>query len=149
MLLEIAKLPTAENTVIHLNAADNIAVARVPISAGTELKVDGQALTALDYIPAGHKIALARIERGETVRRYGQIIGRASTVIEPGRHVHTHNLAFEELHFDYEYPTAETPLAARRASPTFLGYPREDGRVGTRNYIAVVAASNCPPTSMV
>ena len=28
-------------------------------------------------------------------------------------------------------------------SPTFLGYLREDGRVGTRNYIAVVAASNC------
>ena len=27
--------------------------------------------------------------------------------------------------------------------PTFLGYAREDGRVGTRNYIAVVAASNC------
>ena len=27
--------------------------------------------------------------------------------------------------------------------PTFLGYMREDGRVGTRNYIAVVAASNC------
>jgi altronate hydrolase len=27
--------------------------------------------------------------------------------------------------------------------PTFLGYVREDGRVGTRNYIAVVAASNC------
>ncbi len=26
---------------------------------------------------------------------------------------------------------------------TFLGYPRADGRVGTRNYIAVVAASNC------
>ena len=27
--------------------------------------------------------------------------------------------------------------------PMFLGYPREDGRAGTRNYIAVVAASNC------
>ncbi|MFN9085114.1 MAG: UxaA family hydrolase, partial [Acidobacteriota bacterium] len=27
--------------------------------------------------------------------------------------------------------------------PTFLGYPREDGRAGTRNYVAVVAASNC------
>ncbi|MDE3197360.1 MAG: UxaA family hydrolase, partial [Acidobacteriota bacterium] len=27
--------------------------------------------------------------------------------------------------------------------PTFMGYAREDGRVGTRNYIAVVAASNC------
>jgi len=143
MLLEIAKLPTAENTVIHLHATDNIAVARVPISVGAELKVDGHAVTARDPIPAGHKIALVRIPSGETVRRYGQIIGRASAVIEPGRHVHTHNLAFEELHFDYEFPGAETPLAARRASPTFLGYPREDGRVGTRNYIAVVAASNC------
>src|SRR5208337_4906642 len=27
--------------------------------------------------------------------------------------------------------------------PTFRGYLREDGRAGTRNYIAVVAASNC------
>jgi altronate hydrolase len=143
MLLEIAKLPTAENTVIHLHAADNIAVARVPISAGAELKVDGQSVTARDYIPAGHKIALARIQPGETVRRYGQVIGRASAAIEPGSHVHTQNLAFEELHFNYEFPAGETPLAARRASPTFLGYPREDGRVGTRNYIAVVAASNC------
>jgi altronate hydrolase len=143
MLLEIAKLPTAENTVIHLHAADNIAVARVPISAGAELKVDGQSVTARDYIPAGHKIALARIQPGETVRRYGQVIGRASAAIEPGSHVHTQNLAFEELHFNYEFPAGEIPLAARRASPTFLGYPREDGRVGTRNYIAVVAASNC------
>jgi altronate hydrolase len=143
MLLEIAKLPTAENTVIHLHVTDNIAVARVPISVGTELKVDGQSVTARDPIPAGHKIALARIQHGETVRRYGQIIGRASAAIEPGRHVHTHNLAFEELQFDYEFPDGEVPLAARRPSPTFLGYPREDGRVGTRNYIAVVAASNC------
>jgi altronate hydrolase len=143
MLLEIAKLPTAENTVIHLHATDNIAVARVPVSVGTELKVEGHTVTAVDPIPAGHKIAIARIPAGDTVRRYGQIIGRASRLIEPGRHVHTHNLAFEEQHFNYEFPSGEIPVAARRASPTFLGYPREDGRVGTRNYIAVVAASNC------
>jgi altronate hydrolase len=143
MLLEIAKLPTAENTVIHLHPTDNVAVARVPVAAGTELKVEGQSLTARDYIPAGHKIAIAAIPAGQTVLRYGQIIGRASAPIEPGRHVHTHNLAFEELHFDYHFPTGEVPLAARRESPVFLGYPREDGRVGTRNYIAVVAASNC------
>jgi altronate hydrolase len=143
MLLEIAKLPTAENSVIHLHAADNVAIARVPVSAGTELKVDGQTLVARESIPAGHKIALAVIPRGEVVRRYGQVIGRAKDDIHPGHHVHTHNLAFEELHFDYEFPTGETALPARRAAPTFLGYPREDGSVGTRNYIAVVAASNC------
>ena len=143
MLLEIAKLPTAENSVIHLHPTDNVAVARVPLPAGAELKVEGQPLTVRDPIPAGHKVALLRIPRGEVVRRYGQIIGRAKDAIEPGRHVHTHNLAFEELHFQYEFPSAEIPLPARRASPTFLGYLREDGSVGTRNYIAVVAASNC------
>jgi altronate hydrolase len=142
-LLEIAKLPTAENSVIHLHATDNVAIARVPLSAGTVLKVDGQALAVHEPIPAGHKIALAVIPRGDIVRRYGQIIGRARQTIQPGDRVHTHNLAFEELHFNYEFPTGEIPLPPRRAAPTFLGYPREDGSVGTRNYIAVVAASNC------
>ncbi len=142
-LLEIAKLPTAENSAIHLHASDNVAIARVPLSVGTELKVDGQTLLVREPIPAGHKIALAGIAQGAVVRRYGQIIGRARQAVEPGRHVHTHNLGFEELHFDYEFPRGETPLPERRATPTFLGYAREDGTVGTRNYIAVVAASNC------
>ena len=142
-LLEIAKLPTAENSVIHLHATDNVAIARVPLSGGTALKVDGQSLAVREPIPAGHKIALTVIPQGAVVRRYGQIIGRARKTIEPGHHVHTHNLAFEELRFNYEFPTGEIPLPARRAAPTFLGYPREDGSVGTRNYIAVVAASNC------
>src|SRR5581483_5657034 len=50
----------------------------------------------------------------------------------------------EELHLRYEFPTVEAPAPQPRPDgPTFLGYQREDGRVGTRNYIAVVAASNC------
>ncbi|HXA51644.1 MAG TPA: UxaA family hydrolase, partial [Candidatus Acidoferrum sp.] len=43
----------------------------------------------------------------------------------------------------YEFPTVDLPIPARSTSPTFQGYAREDGRAGTRNYIAVVAASNC------
>ena len=79
------------------------------------------------------------------VRRYGQIIGRARSGGSRAATCTTHNLGFEELHFDYEFPSVgETPLPVRRAhAPTFLGYAREDGSVGTRNYIAVVAASNC------
>src|SRR5579862_1621542 len=143
-LLEIAKLPTAENSAIHLNAMDNIAVARVPLSPGAALRIDGTAVTVRDTVPAGHKIAIARIQAGDIIHRYGQSIGRAKQTIEAGSHVHTHNVSFEELAFDYEYPSGEIayPTPAKDI-PTFLGYPREDGRVGTRNYIAVVAASNC------
>jgi altronate hydrolase len=143
-LLDIAKLPTAENAAIHLHPSDNVAVARVPLAVGTELRWSGVRVIAAETIPVGHKIAVCQISRGEPVRRYGQVIGWAREVIEAGRHVHTHNLAFDELQPAYEFPASEKSLPATPGRvPTFLGYVREDGRVGTRNYIAVVAASNC------
>ena len=143
-LLEIAKLPTAGNAVIHLHPADNVAIARVALSPGQELRVDGRTIRVDEMVPAGHKVALAPIDTGEFVLRYGQRIGRARVRIDPGRHVHTHNVAFEELLFEYEFPNEELPAPQPlKDSPEFLGYVREDGGVGTRNYIAVVAASNC------
>jgi altronate hydrolase len=143
-LLEIAKLPTAENSVIHLHALDNIAVARVPLSAGQRLVVDGVSVLVRDAVPAGHKVALKVIVPGENIVRYGQVMGRAQVAIEPGSHVHTHNVSFEELSFAYQFPTEERVASSLPKNiPTFLGYQREDGRAGTRNYIAVVAASNC------
>src|SRR5690348_11851957 len=104
MLLDIAKLPTAENSALHLHPRDNVAVARVPIGAGSELRVDGIAVTVIDPIPAGHKLALRAIRAGDSVERYVQVIGRAKQAIEPGRHIHTHNLGFEELQLEYEFP---------------------------------------------
>lgn len=143
-LLEIAKLPTAENAVIHLHATDNIAIARVALSPGQQIRVDGFSVAVEDPIPAGHKVAIRAIASGENIVRYGQMMGRARIRIEPGRHVHTHNVSFEELSFAYEFPASEIVLpTASKDAPVFLGYSREDGRVGTRNYIAVVAASNC------
>ena len=134
------QLPTAENSAIRLHPTDNVAIARVPISAGmTVLNVRTRSA-----IPAGHKVALVAIAAGENIRRYGQMIGRAKVPIEPGDHVHTHNVAFEELTFDYEFPQGSIAIPQAPAdAPTFMGYAREDGRAGTRNYIAVVAASNC------
>lgn len=144
MLLDIQRLPTASNSVIQLHPADDVAIARVPIAAGTALEIGATRVKARQEIPAGHKIALREIAPGEMVHRYSHAIGRASQPIQAGDHIHTHNLAFEELHFDYQFPTVEALPPARAANaPTFMGYAREDGRVGTRNYVAIVAASNC------
>jgi len=143
-LLDIAKLPTAENSAIHLHATDNVAVARVPLAEGQDLKVGDVALKVKNAVPAGHKVALQNIAQGEIIYRYGQVIGRAKMNIEQGQHMHVHNVGFEEQSFDYEFPAIEVPLPALPANmPTFMGFKREDGRAGTRNYVAVVAASNC------
>ncbi len=143
-LLEIQKLPTAENSAIHLHPSDNVAIARVPLAPGQTIRVEGNQLTVRTAVPAGHKVALMRIEPGEHIYRYGQRIGRASRVIEPGEHIHTQNVSFEEIEFAYEFPTTDKPFPPPPAKiPTFMGIQREDGPLGTRNYIAVVAASNC------
>ena len=143
MLFDIQQAATAANSTILLHPADNVAVARVPLSAGQPVEVQGRTLSARAAIPAGHKIAIATIAAGEPVHRYGEVIGFATSHIAPGDHVHVHNLAFSDLDHTKARPEPQPFVGPRRSTESFLGYTRRDGRVGTRNYIAVVAASNC------
>ncbi len=143
-LIEITPPPSAENAAIRLHPADTVAIARISLAPGQSIWPGGIPVTVKDVVPAGHKVAIGHMSQGEVVRRYGEAIGRAGKSIEPGEHVHTHNLEFEESVVEYEFPALERALPETpRNVPVFLGYPRADGRAGTRNYIAVVAASNC------
>jgi len=143
-LVEIQRAPRPEDAALLLHPEDNVAVARVPLAPGARLRFGDREIVVRDEVPVGHKVAVRGIAAGQSVVRYGETIGRASRAIEPGEHVHTHNLSFEDLATEYRFPERELPLPERREdAPAFLGYVREDGRVGTRNYIAVAAASNC------
>ncbi len=143
-LVRISEPPSPDKCLIRMRAADNVAVARVRLSPGQLARLPGVELTVQEPIAAGHKLALCKVPAGELVYRYGEPIGRATQDILPGRHVHLHNVAYEELGTDYRFPeTGVGPVTPKADVPCFLGYPREDGRAGTRNYIAVVAASNC------
>jgi altronate hydrolase len=142
--MEITNILGRENCVILLHPNDDVAIARAPLAQGQRVDVAGRQLVLRDPIPAGHKLALRAIEAGEVVKRYGEAIGRASRPIQPGEHIHSHNLRFEEPALEYQFPAAELPaLSAPASGPMFLGYRRANGSVGTRNYIAIVAASNC------
>jgi altronate hydrolase len=144
MLYEIANAPSAENSVIVLNDRDNVAIARVALAAGQEIETGKCSIITRDTIPAGHKVALHRIARGESVLRYGNVIGFAVHAIEAGEHVHVHNLGYQDLDLSsVEFGIDAPQRAAAAQRRTFFGFRRSDGRVGTRNYIGVVAASNC------
>ena len=142
-LYEIESAPTAENAVIVLNARDNVAIARASLPADQQIFAGAVLVRTRCAIPAGHKVAITAIEQGEAVIRYGNVIGFASRTIAPGEHIHVHNLTFQELN-PTAVPCQIFPPRSACAHPiSFLGYHRADGRIGTRNYIAVVAASNC------
>ena len=132
---------------IRLAPEDNVVVARIDILSGTELP--GEGVTALDVVPAGHKIATRPIAAGEPVRKYDQIIGFASEPVEAGAHVHVHNCAMGDFERDYAIGQETKPVdfvpEGERAS--FRGYLRANGRVGTRNYIGVLTSVNCSATA--
>ena len=132
---------------IRLAPEDNVVVARVDILSGTELP--GEGVTALDVVPAGHKIATRPIAVGEPVRKYDQIIGFASEPVEAGAHVHVHNCAMGDFERDYAIGREMKPVdfvpEGDRAS--FQGYLRANGSVGTRNYIGVLTSVNCSATA--
>jgi altronate hydrolase len=131
----------AEVFVVRLHPNDNVAVASRHLSQGA--RAAGLGIRALETIPAGHKIATAFIAVGSPVLKYGQVIGAATRDIEPGAHVHLHNLAVSDLRLDAE--AAPRPPATERPR-SFMGYRRPNGRVGVRNYVGVLTSVNCSAT---
>ena len=129
---------------IVLNAADNVAILTDRAQAGSDPLRLGAPLGAA--VPAGHKLARRPIRIGETVLKFGQIIGHATAPIAAGEHVHSHNCGFSD--HDRDYRIGADLAAARAAIPTearrtFQGYVRSNGQVGTRNYIALCSTVNC------
>jgi len=103
-------------------------------------------ITTGEPIPSGHKVALRAIAEGEVVRKYGQVIGLATQAIAAGAHVHVHNLDMSEAGRAHSVGHAYQAVARLTSSASFEGYVRRNGRVGTRNYIGVIASVNCSAT---
>lgn len=132
--------------VLQLHPADQVGIARKGLLPGQVVRGNGgEAVTVLDRIPPLHKVALVPIADGSVIRRYGQGIGYARGTIEPGRHVHSHNVVLGEVARDHDFGCEARPLPPpeHEAERTFLGYPRPGGKAGTRNYLAVISSVNC------
>src|SRR4051812_34045516 len=128
------------NPVIRLHEADSVVVARTTLLPGTPV---ANGATATQRIPPGHKAAVRRIEAGEPVRKYNQIIGFATQAIAPGEHVHVHNMGMGDFAKDYAYGVDAKPTDYVSEPATFEGIVRPDGRVATRNYIGILTSVNC------
>jgi altronate hydrolase len=130
---------------IVLHPQDDVAVLKKTIKSGEQLVLGKESLRTAVAIPAGHKLALHSIADGAPVRKYGQIIGFARGEIAPGAHIHTHNLEIRDFDRDYQFCADTRPIQFHPPEKMrcFSGYARPGGRVGTRNYLAVISSVNC------
>jgi altronate hydrolase len=134
---------------VRLHGDDHVAIAKRLVENTTEFQLspDSESICTTDSMDLGHKVALVAIPQGGPVRKFGQLIGFATTDIQPGDWVHSHNLAVGELNLDYAFasdvPADPEPIHGR----TFMGYRRKDGRAATRNYIGLISTVNCSATT--
>lgn len=128
-------------TTLHPN--DDVSIALCEIAAGTTIE---EGVRTAEAVKPGHKVARRTIQAGSFVHRYNQIIGRATTDIAPGEHVHGHNLAMADFSKEYGFCENSSPTRYVDEERTFRGIRRPSGGVATRNYIGVISTVNCSAT---
>ena len=131
---------------IILNENDNIVIALENMNAGQYLKQFALKIDA--PILSGQKIAKIDISENSPIYKYGTIIGFADSNILKGQVLTNSNVIFKEFIREHDYCAKYQPTRFVNASSerSFMGFKRDDGRVGTRNYIAVVSTVNCSAT---
>lgn len=126
---------------IRLHTNDNVVIALSDLAQGSQLNEFD--VTLLSYVPRGHKVAVKNIAQGDNVIRYGQIIGQATQAIALGEHVHVQNMGMGEHLQDYAFSQSSHSLSPILTPRTFNGYHRQNGKVGTRNYLGILTSVNC------
>ena len=90
-------------TLIRLADQDNVAVATRNLARGAVVTVEGEEVVTRDPIPFAHKVAIRAIARDAQVFKYGVPIGRAKVAIEPGQHVHVHNIKSDYVNNEVDF----------------------------------------------
>lgn len=128
---------------------DSVAVAKQALLAGIIISgLDGTEFALRADVPPGHRFAIRPVSDGAWVRQYGQPFA-LSRGLQPGDPINNETVenivpqvnarnALEQIEVRPPVlPRWEGPL------PTFLGYHRPDGQVGTRNWVLIVPTSMC------
>jgi altronate hydrolase len=134
-----------QNTVLQLDSRDNVLIALRDLHKGDRITFSNHSLVLTSDVPAKHKFATESLAQGCRVIMYGVLVGKAREPIAAGQILTTRNTAHEAspFHESAHTYTWTPPDVSRWQEATFLGYPRKDGQVGTRNYWLVAPLVFC------
>ena len=129
---------------IKVHEEDNVAIIvnAGGLAAGTTFS-DG--LVLREHIPQGHKVALSEIAQGQSIIRYGEVIGQALKTILRGSWIEESLVALplapqlDELLLANKVPVPLPPLEGY----VFDGYRNPDGTAGTKNILGISNSVQC------
>jgi len=134
-----------QQVLIKHHPLDTVAITLLDLFPGSVVSLEGHNFHIHESIPSGHKIAVKNIFKGDPIIRYGWTIGTALSDIQTGDWVHSHNLGISDFSRDFLASSASSLQSTLPAVDNLLfnGFVRPDGRVGTRNWIAIISTVNC------
>ncbi|HKQ05222.1 MAG TPA: altronate dehydratase family protein [Blastocatellia bacterium] len=144
--LRTAQAAPIQDYAIIVDPKDNVAVVKQQTEPGLIVALPGgRALEVKASVPPGHRFATRAIAAGDFVLQYGQPIGTSLGIQEGDAITHANMTddvpVVRQLPDDLATPPpAYVPESER---PTFMGFRRRDGRVGTRNFVLIIPTSMC------
>src|SRR5882724_6636567 len=101
--------------------------------------------TLVSNVPAKHKFAIKDFAVGAEVVMYGILVATVIKAIRAGERLTVLNIRHQSSAMGEKFGEFQwiPPDVTKWKQRTFLGYPRSDGQVGTRNYWLVVPLVFC------
>ena len=131
-------------TYLKINPADSVVVCLSPKKKGEIIDVDGRQITINQDTPAGHKVLIKDVTKGEDIIKYGYPIGHAMEDLKAGDWVNENNLKTNlSGTLEYTYNPVTEALKYNKENRSFKGYVRKNGDVGIRNEVWIVPTVGC------
>ena len=84
------------HSAIMVGNRDNVATALRNLEQGESIRIDSGNIegevTLTESISQGFKVALQNIDEGQSIVKYGEVVGLATRNIDKGSCVHVHNI---------------------------------------------------------
>jgi altronate hydrolase len=137
---------STQATVLGLDAKDNVLVALTDLRKGETASHLGSDYTLLSDVPAKHKFVTQDVSAGGDIIMYGVLVGHALESLRRGDLLSTRNIRHAAASFherENAGPRWTPPNVSTWVDRSFLGYHRDDGQVGSRNYWLVLPLVFC------
>lgn len=134
-----------KHRVTKVHPDDNVLVALANLEEGEVISWNGSEFRLPNRVPAKHKFVTTDLGPGDPVTMYGVLVGKAEKPITKGGVITTSNLKHAANGFEVGERRLQwsRPDISKFENRSFLGYHRQDGKVGTGNYWLVIPLVFC------
>ena len=135
------------NKTLKINNSDNIVVALTDLKKNDTVKVNNKKYLLLNDIKVKHKFSIQNIETGKPIYMYGVVVGKAKKNIKIGEKINQSNIIHQTENYSIPKKIKKinwnSPDVKHFINTKFLGYHRDDGKVGTENNWVVIPLVFC------